>query len=293
MKNKGLHNPESYLASIIVPAFNEEEGIDRVIKELISLDGSYELIIINDGSTDRTAEIAGDHPEVRLITHDRNLGYGTSLRTGIRNSSSDIVIITDADNTYPNDKIDEITDLLKQENLDMVVGSRTSKHVKIPLIRRPAKWCINKLANYLSGTAIPDLNSGLRAMKKEVVERFIRILPNGFSFTTTITLAMLTNNYNVKYIPINYAQRKGRSKIRPIRDTLNFIQLVIRTVMYFNPLKIFVPLSLLLVIFAFILLAVSWIYMSKPMDVSFGVVLMTAVIVLTVGMLADLIDKRT
>jgi hypothetical protein len=161
------------------------------------------------------------------------------------------------------------------------------------LVRKPAKWFINKLANYLSGMKIPDLNSGLRIMKKPDIERFLHILPSGFSFTTTITLALLVNNFPVKYFPITYDKRKGKSKIRPIRDTLNFIQLIIRTILYFNPLKVFVPLSISLIIFAFILLAGSWIYLEKPMDVTFGVILMTSVMVMAIGMLADLIDSTT
>ena len=129
-------------------------------------------------------------------------------------------------------------------------------------------------------------------MRKSVVNKYAGILPDGFSFTITITLAMLTNGYSVKYVPIDYFERKGQSKIQPIFDTLHFIQLVIRTVLYFNPLKVFVPLSLSLVLFAFFILVGSWLYIGKVMDVAFGVILMTAVMVIVVGMLADLIDKR-
>ena len=118
----------------------------------------------------------------------------------------------------------------------MVVGARLGAQAKIPLIRKPAKWFITRLASYLANFNIPDLNSGLRLMKKEIVQRFINILPAGFSFTTTITLAMLTNDYVVSYIAIDYHTRTGKSKIKPIRDTVKFIQLIVRTVMYFNPL---------------------------------------------------------
>jgi hypothetical protein len=129
-------------------------------------------------------------------------------------------------------------------------------------------------------------------MKKADVQRFFNILPDGFSFTTTITLAMLTNNMRVHYTPIDYYQRKGQSKIRPFYDTINFLQLIIRTSLYFNPLKVFMPLSVFLVIFAFLVLLASWIILGKAMDVTFGVIIMSAVIVMAIGMLADLIDKR-
>jgi hypothetical protein len=126
----------------------------------------------------------------------------------------------------------------------MLVGARIGDSVNIPLIRRPPKWVINQLANYMVGTKIPDLNSGMRIMKKEIIERFFNILPEGFSFTSTITIAMLSNGYQVKYVPIDYHQRKGKSKIRPFNDTLNFVRLIVRTVMFFDPLKVFLPISL-------------------------------------------------
>jgi hypothetical protein len=172
------------------------------------------------------------------------------------------------------------------------VGARTGPDAKIPLCRRAAKWMLTQLANYITGIKIPDINSGMRVMQKKALEGFERLLPDGFSFTSTITIAMLLNNYSVKYVPVDYFERKGKSKIRPIQDTLGFLQLIIRTALYFNPLKIFIPLSFFLVILAFLVLAVSWAFLEKPMDVTFGVILMTAIIVLAIGMLADLIDKR-
>jgi hypothetical protein len=174
----------------------------------------------------------------------------------------------------------------------MIVGARTGDLVQIPLLRRFPKWVLNKVANYLTGVKIPDINSGLRIMKKEDVEHFIKILPDGFSFTTTITLAMLTNDMSVCFLPINYYHRKGKSKIRPFYDTLNFLQLIIRTCLYFNPLKVFIPFSGLLVVLSFSVLLFSSIFLERAMDVTFGIIMMTAVVVLAIGMLADLIDKR-
>lgn len=281
--------------SIILPVYNEKDHIltvlNSVIREMKNAGVDFEIIVVDDGSIDGTAEkIERSGLKIILIRHNINKGYGSALKTGIRNSVYNLIVIMDADGTYPNEKIPE---LLKEiENHDMVVGARIGDNVRIPMIRRPAKWFINKLANYLSGTKVPDLNSGLRVMKKEVIEKFIRILPDGFSFTTTITLAMLSNGFKVKYVPINYFKRTGKSKIKPIKDTLNFIQLVVRTVMYFDPLRVFMPLSLFLLIFAFLVLIGSWLFLGRAMDVTFGVILMTAVIVMTVGMLADLIDKR-
>ena len=175
-------------------------------------------------------------------------------------------------------------------NYDMVVGARVAGNVKIPLIRKPAKLFINKLANYLAEKKIPDLNSGMRIIKKEIIQQFVKILPNGFSFTVTITLAMLTNDYQIKYIPINYNERKGKSKIRPIHDTLNFIQLIIRTVMYFNPLKIFVPLS-----FFFVIPGIGFLIrdiLALNLAQSSILLIVTGALILSIGMLADLIHKK-
>ena len=175
----------------------------------------------------------------------------------------------------------------------MVVGSRTGDSVKIPLIRKPAKWVLNTLANYLAGFHIPDLNSGLRIMRKPVLAKFMHILPAGYSFTTTITLALLTSHHLVEYVPINYARRVGKSKFHPIRDTWNMGILILKTVMYFKPLKIFVPMAAMAALLGLGLFAYSWFYLPKAMDVLPGICLMTSVQLLAIGLLADLIDKRS
>jgi len=283
--------------SVIIPAYNEEDSIRSVLTEMIDFlknsKQEFEIIIVNDCSTDDTKkEILESGLSVKLLEHKINKGYGAALKTGIKHSAHEWIVITDADGTYPNEKILEIVNTAMENDYDMVVGSRTGANVNIPLIRKPAKWAINCLANYLTQTKIPDLNSGLRAMKKELLLKHMNILPDGFSLTSTITMAALTNENSVKYIPIDYYQRKGKSKIRPIHDTLNFIQLIVRTAIYFDPLRVFIPFSLLLIITAFLVLIVSLIFFDHVMDVTFGVILMTSIIVLSIGILADFIDKR-
>ena len=206
--------------SIIVPVYNERDGIENTLKHLrqifLNADFPLEIILVNDASTDGTEKVlAGLNPDdFCVVNHHINKGYGGALKTGIQKASFPHVAITDADDTYPNDRIPEFYRLTLSENLDMLVGSRTGKIVHIPLIRRLPKWVLNKLANYLTRTKIPDLNSGLRIMRKVCVLESLNILPDGFSFTTTISLSMLTNGRNVKYVPIDYNERKGRSKIR-------------------------------------------------------------------------------
>lgn len=232
--------------SIIVPAYNEENGIRPTMEQLQRVIGEIdaELLIVDDGSTDGTSAVLEGMAGLRVLRHDVNRGYGAALKTGIRNAAADWICITDADGTYPNERIGEL--MTYMDRYDMVVGARTGANVAIPLIRRPAKKVLNILANVLTGEKIPDLNSGLRIFKKSVALRYMHLFPSGFSFTTTITLAMLNADYLVRFIPIDYHHREGSSKIKPIRDTYNFFMLILRITMYFNPLKIFLPLSALL-----------------------------------------------
>jgi len=277
--------------TVIIPAYNESVSIISTISEIQNLSNKIEIIVVDDGSNDGTYELA-KQTGVKILRHPLNKGYGASLKTGIRNAKYNTIVITDADETYPNEKIPELVKIFVNEDIDMVVGARTKKNVKIPLIRKPAKWFITKLASFLAGTKIPDLNSGLRVMKKSVVERYIPMLPDGFSFTSTITLAMLTNDYSVKYEPIDYFERSGKSKIRPMHDTLNFIQLIIRMVLYFDPLRVFLPLSLPLIIIGFFLILFQAIYYQNIGTISV-IISLAGIQLLAIGMLADLIDKRT
>ena len=283
--------------TVIIPAYNEEEAIATVLaevgEELAASCHAVEIIVVDDGSQDNTAAIARRQEGVTVLQHRKNRGYGAALKTGLRHAGHDLVCITDADGTYPNGRIAELVERLQAEQYDMVVGARVGEEVAIPLSRRPAKWLLGRLANYVAGEKIPDLNSGLRVFRRDVALRFGNILPNAFSFTTTITLAMLTNRYLVDYVPINYYARVGRSKIRPVQDTLNFIQLVWRIALYFAPLKLFLPLSAFL-----FLLAVGWalftlFYWGQLADVTTLVMVMTAFQVAVIGMLAELINKRS
>lgn len=282
--------------TIVIPAYNEEGAIAEVLARLVQVmeasELAHEIIVVDDGSEDRTAELAQKVACVTVIEHPRNQGYGAALKTGIRHARYPLICITDADGTYPNERIPELVGRLVEERYDMVVGARVGKNVKIPLLRRPAKWGIRQLGNYVAGQQIPDLNSGLRVFRRDVALRFNGMLPNAFSFTTTITLAMLTNHYLVDYIPIDYHARVGKSKIRPVQDTLNFTQLVWRIALYFAPLKLFLPLSAFL-----FLLAIAWalftmLALGQLADVSTLVIVMTAFQIGVIGLLAELINKR-
>ena len=284
--------------TIIIPCFNEENAILKTFTSIIDTTDeidNFQIIIVNDGSYDNTKiileQLEKKHENVLIINHEKNKGYGAALKTGLRRANHKMIVITDADGTYPNERIPELVEYAINENMDMVVGSRTAKgEVEYPLIRKIPKWFLLKYASWMAGQKIPDMNSGLRVFKKEIAEKFISILPNGFSFTTTITLAMLTNYYSVKYIPISYSSRIGKSKIKPIRDTINFIQLILRTGMYFAPLRVFLPITFILSV-AF---GISFVYDTFQGNLT-DKTLIFLMFTLNSGMfalLADMIDKR-
>ena len=283
--------------SLIVPCYNEEGAVAKTIAELktsLCDAGSYELVLVNDGSTDNTAEelrqAEAADPSLKVVTHARNRGYGAALKTGIRHSSSEMIVITDADGTYPNHRIPELLRLADES--DMVVGARTADDVQYPLIRKIPKVFLKAYAVWVAGQDIPDLNSGMRVFRRAVVERFFNILPDGFSFTTTITLAMLTNRYIVRYVPIGYAARIGKSKIKPIQDTLKFFQLILRTGMYFAPLRIFAPV--LLVFFLAFTVSLGYDVLVRN-DLREATLLLMILFVNSsmFALLADMIDKRS
>lgn len=285
--------------SVVIPAYNEASGLEPTLRALVAtLAGSgiaHEVLVVDDGSTDGTGAIAdrlaAELAGVRIVRHGRNRGYGAALKTGIRAAAADVVAITDADGTYPNERLPELYRRLVEHGADMVVGSRTGANVHIPLVRRPAKAVLRALANYLSGHAIPDLNSGLRVMRKgPIVERF-NLVSDGFSFTTTTLLALLVRGHEVEFVPIDYHHRTGTSKIRPIHDTLNFLQLILRVIVYFEPIKVFLPVTLVLGG-----IGVIWGVAQASTAGGLGdmpvLLLVSALQIGLVGLIADMISRR-
>jgi glycosyltransferase involved in cell wall biosynthesis len=248
--------PNSLDVTVVLPCFNEQDHVLREVERITSaLDDSgftYELLVIDDKSTDGTLGVlraaADRFSHVRLIAFRRNGGSGTARRIGTAEANGRIVVWTDADMTYPNERIPEFVQyLIDSPDVDQVVGARTSEQGTHRLFRVPAKWFIRKLAETLSGTRIPDLNSGLRAFRRDVSLRYLRLLPPGFSCVTTITLAFLSNQHAIDYLPIAYAKRAGASKFHFFRDAYRYLLQVLRMVMYFNPIKVLMPLALWMV----------------------------------------------
>ncbi len=277
--------------SVVIPAYNEQEGVAEVVASVRRYLDEHsipsEIIVVDDGSVDGTGE-AARASGARVLRHRSNHGYGAALKTGISRAVCDRVVIMDADGTYPASRIPTL--LAALEKSDMVVGVRTGKNAHIPWERRPAKWLLNKLANYLTHTNIPDLNSGLRAFHRDVVMQYFPILPDQFSWTTTITLALHCDKYAVSYIPIDYAKRKGSSKI-VAKDAGSFLVLILRTVMLFRPLRVFLPIVVACLIYGVVKGSID---LVRDPNISATAILafMSALLILLIGMVADVITTR-
>ena len=287
MEKTGSEAPE---VSVVIPAYNEAGAIAECTRSLLEVLAeapfTCEVIVVDDGSSDDTAAQVRDLEGVHLLQHKSNRGYGAALKTGIRRARGEIIVITDADGTYPVDRIPELVAGMRE--CDMVVGARTGESVRVPALRKPAKWFLTRLASYLAEAEIPDLNSGLRAFRRSDVTQLFGILPNGFSFTATITLAMMCSGMMVGFVPINYHERTGRSKIRPLQDTYNFIVLIVRTISYFNPLRVFLPAAALLLT-AGVITTIHDVFWANDIHDVDVLLLMGGLIVGAIGLLADIV----
>lgn len=272
--------------SIIIPAFNEEKGLEAALGPLMPIAArkGWEVIVVDDGSTDGTAEIVRRHA-AKLVSHPDNKGYGAALKTGIRNVSNDTIIMMDADGQHDPSQIELLLSFM--DRYDMVVGARK----KMSGIRAPGKKMLSMVANYLSGVKIPDLNSGFRAFRKSVMKSFLHFCPNTFSFTTTITLAYLREGYSVKYVPIDVERRVGRaSTVRFFRDGYKTLLLIIRVIVLFNPLKVFIPSSIVLLIFG-VLFTIYGIIVFHRAPNTGVLTILSSIILFFMGILADQISE--
>lgn len=281
--------------SIIVPVYNEARAIAQThtaLRDVLThLPEGSELIYVDDGSRDGTANKLAVLEGATILTHRSNRGYGRALKTGVRAAQNPVVCFCDADGTYPTDRLPELCAQLESEGAAMVVGARSVSQQS--WARRPAKAFLRWLAEYLTQERIPDLNSGLRAIRREHSLRFERLLPEGFSYTTTITLSLLCEGERVCFTPIEYRPRLGSSKIKPIRDTANFFLLILRTTVAFHPLRVYGPIAAALLGFGALLL-LARMFLDQPAGVATTVVLLTAGLqLLGIGLLADLVNRRS
>lgn len=289
----------SVQVSVVLPCNNEESHVaaevDRICRALEGSGHTYELIVIDDGSVDRTwAEVraqAARRATVRPVRFEVNGGPGTARRLGTMRARGSVVVWTDADMTYPNERIPDLVRVLEDDPFcDQVVGARTSEQGSLKIARACTKWVIRKLAERLTGTTIPDLNSGLRAFRRHVALPYLHLLPPGFSCVTTITLAFLADQHPVRYIPVSYAPRSGRSKFRVIRDSYRFLLQVLAVTTYFNPLRVLTPIALLLMCVGTVL-GIRGIVVDGNIAVEAVVTFMSGLIVFSLALVGNLVVK--
>jgi len=274
--------------SIIIPAFNEADIIRTTLDNLMKegLPEKYEVILVDDGSEDGTAEVIADYP-VRLIKHHVNKGYGAALKTGIRAASGEKVVIMDSDGQHDPRYIGQIVTML--DGFDMVIGDRSKSSYQVRS-RRAGKRMIRWMGEYVVEQRLPDYNSGYRGFHKEIILGLLHLMPNGFSFSTTSTLAFLKEGYNVGTLEIEVFERKGRkSNVKMFRDGSKAILLLFRIIMLFNPLKVFFPASLVSFLLGIVFGLIGYIQFGR---FSNGAVVLTmlGMFLFFIGLVADQIS---
>lgn len=285
--------------SVVLPVFNEAghlaEEISRIVDGLDQSGYSYEIIAVDDCSTDgsreQLQELAAHVEPLTVVLHQRNLGSGGARRTGTRRATGRVVVWTDVDMTYPNHEIAGLVQALGEH--DQIVGARTSEKGTAKALRVPAKWLIRRLAQYLAQTPIPDLNSGFRAFRRDRGNRYLDRLPNGFSCVTTMTMSFLSDGLSVTYLPITYAQRRGSSKFHWYRDTRKYLLQVVRMMLSYEPLRIFMPLGATLLVTGVGKMIFDIVTKDFRIATNTLLLLFAAFQVIAIGLLADLIVRVT
>ncbi|MGK7876030.1 MAG: glycosyltransferase family 2 protein [Xenococcaceae cyanobacterium] len=272
--------------SVVIPAFNEEAAIGLVVEGMIGMlkatGGEFEVLVVDDCSRDRTAEIAANCG-AKVLRHARNRGYGASLKTGIRKAKYGLIATADADSQHDANQLASL--LVGLGDADVAIGTRHNTHV--PLARKPGKLILKWVANWVTGWNIPDLNSGLRVTRRDAILDCIHLAPNGFSFSTTTTIALIDAGLLIQWVPIQIHKRYGRkSSVKIVRDGLKTLLLIIRIVVLFAPLRVFLPVSGILFALGLISAAIGMIGVQNISDKDV-IILLTSIIIFFYGILAD------
>jgi glycosyltransferase involved in cell wall biosynthesis len=275
--------------SIVIPAKNEEQGLALFLPELMTQHPHAEVIVVNDGSTDSTAEIA-EKAGAKVVTHHYSLGNGAAIKSGARAATGDVIVFMDGDGQHQPEDISRLMAKI-DEGFDMVVGARSSES-QASVARNIANTIYNKLATYMVSQKVDDLTSGFRAVRAEKFKEFLSLLPNGFSYPTTITMSFFRSGYSVEYIPIVAKKRLGNSHINILKDGVRFLLIIFKVATLFSPLKLFVPIS-----FGFFSLAFSYYmytFLSDGRFTNMGVLLFTtSIIIFLLGLVSEQITTLT
>jgi len=283
--------------SVVVPVYNEGEAVKEVINELQKqikrVDIEYEIIVVDDGSNDNTKDVLKSlsNENIRIITHPENMGYGEAILTGIKNAKYEYVATIDADGSY---LAEDLVKLISEiERYDLVIGARKGKEFWGSMLKHPARILFLFLAEFTVGEKIPDVNSGLRIFKKSsFLELKFPAICRGFSFSSTMTLAFLAEGKFVKFVPISYLPRKGKSKVNYIRDTLRTLQVLVEIITFYNPLKL-----IIIIIFPLIILSILWLLLwlitkNFYYGTYFNITFVSSILIFVIGLLMDLIRMK-
>jgi glycosyltransferase involved in cell wall biosynthesis len=271
-----------FSVSIILPAYNESPAVGEVVAELKELYPDYELLVVDDGSDDDTGAVA-QAAGARVVRHKRNRGYGASWKNGVRLARGETVVFFDADGQFDPHDVARLLAIMPE--CDMAVGAR-SRDSHVPPERRPGKFVLQIVADLLTDTQTPDLNCGLRAVRREVISRYLHLLPDGFSASTTATIALLKRGYRVEFVPVLARARKGKSTVNPLRDGFGTIMLIVRLIALFDPLRLFLPASLLLQVLGWGW-GLRYIITGRGLSVGALLLILTSVLTFFFGILCD------
>ncbi|NUS39210.1 MAG: glycosyltransferase family 2 protein [Lysobacter sp.] len=275
--------------SVILPAKNEAEGLRRTLPALGTCLPQAEVIVVDDGSSDDTAAVAAAHG-ARVLSSPYSMGNGAAIKRGARAASGDVLVFMDADGQHDPTLIPRLLEHLEQ-GFDMVVGARSAAG-QANVSRGAANAFYNRLASWMTGHRVADLTSGFRVVRAERFREFLHLLPNGFSYPTTSTMAFFRSAYPVAYVPVPVAQRIGRSHIRPLRDGLRFLLIIFRIATLYSPLKLFAPVSL--GFFALGLAYYGWTFATEHRFTNMSALLLSAsVIVFLIGLVSEQITALT
>lgn len=280
------------MLTIIIPAYNEEAGIANTVNTLLAYgqEKGWKVLVVNDGSTDKTKQILENIADITIVNHPFNKGYGASLKTGIREADTPLIAFYDADGQHRPEDLDAMQQSF--QSYDMLIGQR-GKDSHQEWVRKPGKWVLSKVANFLTGRKIPDLNSGLRIIKREIIKEMLHLFPDGFSFSTTSTIAFMNMGYNVGYHPIVVNKRIGKSTVKQLKHGSSTLLLILRLIVLFNPLKVFIPTSIIMIVVGIIYELVYGIYILYPnvklIPAAFFLIL-TGILIFFFGLMADQIS---
>jgi glycosyltransferase involved in cell wall biosynthesis len=283
------------MISVVIPALNEEPSIKHTLDEIRRVFtenniSAYEIIVVDDGSSDKTGEIARKEL-AKVVRHPHNVGYGRSLKDGIKAASYDTIIITDADRTYPFDQAPLLLKEYTEHGFDMVVGARTGEHYRESFVKAPLRKILKFLVEFTAGRKIPDINSGLRVFSKQTILEYTNHLCDTFSFTTSMTLAYMMTGKFVKYVPIPYEKREGKTKVKLFRDSLRTLQYILQAINYYNPFKIFILFAFFCILCSFFgFLMAALMHLQSGFYLGVGG-LLVSLLVVCFGLVADLLKQ--